>query len=966
MLPDIEIPRLSIVVELEKSDRSDIAEVLIDPVISKLTQANGIQDITATLDDQKVKFDLTFAFGTDMDFAYLEVTDLSEIVLKDNPYRYNRPVIIRHNLSDLPVLFIHISSNQTTTSSIEFSKLSDFAYNRLKRQLEQLPEVAFIDVAGGQFEEITVEPKLEKLASLKINESIIFDALERRNFDIRTYSIKNGNYYRTLRINSKIKSLEELQNIAIRVGSRVFKLHELAEVSVRLKSNNGQIYSNGNRAVTLAVIKSGSSRIEDLKQQINQVIRDTQAQFPTLVFDITRDQSQLLNHALGGLKMSLILGILFAGLTVYFLNRNIYHTLIILTNVPVALSITFLFFELFDLTINIITLSGLTICVGLMIDNTIIVLDNISRKQENQDLFLAAETGTQEVIRPLLTSLFTTCSLFFPLIFLSGLAGTLFYDQAMTISIGLIVSFLIAVTFLPTTYVHFRHSNLTYSKGRDYLLSWYHKTLSFTYKNSGFTILGFLVFLAISIVLFRSLTYKTFPKISEDYTVIELRWEEIHSTAQIQEHIHKIFEAFQDQLVTFNAYIGPNDFLLDESKDQKTNESKLIFKHKAEASYAELKQNFAAYLAHYHPYTTFEISQSKTSITYVFSTREKNQVTLYKRKDMGDPETAEKIISTINGIDPGINIQQAGTSEKVIVNYDEQKLLHYKVDKTSFTNRIRLLLDQLKTINSSDIQKPVTIISESDELEWQLASSQVLNKDSVFIPLRNLASLETRLVPTKRFFDRKGEFESLALKNMSDGHVIELKNCFKNEFRNEQLALDRNPSNQLKFLDELILIFLMSMALLYFILAIQFESLIQPLIVLSEIPIGISGGLWLLMMFGETMNIMAGIGIIFLAGIMINDSILKIDQINRLIETCPLDIAIKTAGKFRFNAILSTSFTTIASLVPIIAFGSLGSELQRPLALILVGGMVTSTIASLYLIPILYKLVYHKKNHIIR
>ncbi|MDW3194354.1 MAG: efflux RND transporter permease subunit [Cytophagales bacterium] len=964
ILPEIEIPRISIVLEFENSDHSDMANVLVEPMISKLSQANGLEDITAMLDDQKVKFDLTFAFGTDMDYAYLEVTDLSDVILKDNPYRYNRPAIFRHNLSDLPILFIHLSSQQSS-NSIEFSKLSDFAYNSLKRRLEQLPEVAFVDIAGGQFEEITITPKMETLASLKVGESAIYDALDRQNLDFKTYSIKNGNYFRTLRVNSKITSLEDLQNIAIQIGSRIFKLRELAEVSVRLKSNNGQIYSNGNRAVTLAIIKSGSSRIDELKAQIDQVIGDTQSQFPNLQFHLTRDQSQLLNNALGSLKMSLILGILFAGLVVYFLNRNTYHTLIILLNVPVALAITFLFFELFGLTINIITLSGLTICVGLMIDNTIIVLDNIVRKQSHQDLLLATETGTLDVVRPLLTSLLTTCSLFFPLIFLSGLAGALFYDQAMTISVGLMVSFLIAITFLPTTYVFLRNRHSTYSKGRDYLLAKYHQTLSFTYQNSRITLLGFLAFLMVSVLFFWDLPIKKFPKISEDYTVMALQWEEFYSTEQIQGQIQKFHEAFQEQLVTFHAYIGPNDFLLDESKDLKTNESKIIFKPITETPYQELKEQMQAYLSHYHPYTTYDIHQSKTSISYVFSTDEESDIILYQRQAIGDQSASEKIIAAIEEINSEIEAQRTVSREKMFINYDDQKLIQYNVDPTSLSNRIRLLLDQLrpKSINSGDLQESVRIISGSDELEQLLGTAQIINQDSVFIPLRNLISVKFRRVPNKRFFDQKGEFETLELKNMKEDQANELKKRFNREFRNEWLAYDRQSSRLFDFLNELILVFAMSIALLYFILAIQFESLIQPLIVLSEIPIGLSGGLWLLLLAGGTLNVMAGIGLIFLAGIMINDSILKIEQINRLKVSFSLDESIKTAGKFRFNAIVSTSFTTIASLIPIIVLGSQGSELQRPLALVLVGGMITSTIASLYLIPTIYKLIYNRKPH---
>ena len=962
MLPEVAIPRISVLIELKAQDGLDVDAGLIDPMITKLGQGYDVQDVVATLDDQKVKFDLTFAYGTDMDFAYLEVTELVEMVLRSLPYPYQRPVIFRHNLSDLPVLFIQITSDKVHSSELEFSRLSDFTYNRLKRQLEQLEEVAFIDIAGGQFEEITIDPKLAKLAALKANESVIFEALARQNLNMKTYSIKNGNYYRALQVTAQVRSLDELRKTAVLIGSRVFELHELAHISVRLQSNKGFIYADGHRAVSLAVIKSGSSRMGKLKQRVEEVLKHTQAQNPELTFQVTRDQSQLLDDSIGGLKTSLLLGLLFAGLAILLLNRNLYHALIILISVPVALTVTFLFFELFGLTINIITLSGLTICVGLMIDNTIIVLDNISQKQEREPLLVAAETGTLEVIRPLLTSMLTTCSLFVPLIFLSGLAGALFYDQAVTIAIGLVVSFLIAIIVLPTVYAALDLGRLTHSKVRTALLDRYHRLLTWAYNKAGLTLLGFLLFLAVLLLYFRQLEYNTFPEIKEDYTVLDIKWEDMHTGPGIEQQINALHERFRDEFVTFNAYVGPNSFLLDASKDQRAHESRIIFRPKATAQ--ELRQQLESYLAYHHPYATYEMTQSKTPVSYVFDTDEDTDATLYNRKGVDETTFTKQVVAKVESIDPAISVQSAGTVEKLFLNYDAQKLMQYRVDYTVFVNRLRLLVDRLQPEVNFDNQRgePVTFISGPENLESRLATSQIMNKDSVFIPMRNLVALERRQVPARQYFDRKGEFERLGIEGLPDEGTRRLQEILAPELRNGSLELDRNFSQRLGFLDELTVIFFTSIALLYFILAIQFESLTQPLIVLSEIPVGLSGGLWLLMLLGGTLNIMAGIGLVFLAGIMINDSILKIDQINRLRVEYPLEVAIKQAGKYRFNAIVATSFTTIASLIPLIMFEHLGSALQRPLALVLVGGMVTSTLASLYLIPIIYKWVYARET----
>lgn len=963
MLPDIEIPRISIVIELENHDRTNVEELLVAPLIDKLAQGNGVKDILATLDDQKAKFDLTFEFGTDMDFAYLEVTDLTEVVLRNNPYPNGRPVIFRHNLSDLPILFLQISSSQTEYSEIEFSKLSDYTYNRLKRQLEQLREVAFVDIAGGQFEEIVINPKMETLEALKVNESVIYNALERRNLNLRTYSIKQGNYYRTLQINSEIENIEALRNISILIGSRVFKLDELAQISTRLQSNNGLIVSNGDRAISLAVIKSGSSRIEELKEQVEVILKDTEQQFPDLKFQITRDQSQLLGESLRGLKTSLLLGLLFSGLAVFVLNRNIFHTTIILVNVPIALAITFLCFELLGLTINIVTLSGLTICVGLMIDNTIIVLDNMARKQGQQSFWMAAEIGTLEVIRPLLTSMLTTCSLFIPLIFMSGLAGALFYDQALTIATGLVVSFLIAITFLPTFYAYLSTRDFQYSQVRTVLRSRYHHSLSYIYNHAEISLGAFVVFLALSIWHFQKVQYTSFPEITEDYTVMDIQWEESSSSQLINNHINTLYSQFRDQISTFNAYIGSNDFILDETKGQRAHEARIIFRQKSTSTQSGVLDSIRSYLSYYHPYSKYETYQSKTPITYIFSVAQKAPVTLYQRKGLETTDYVGNVSKKLEQLDTGAIVQNTGTIEKVYLHYDPQKLKQYGVEFNVFANRMRLLLDQLQyeKLNNRDLRAPLTFTTESNQLIKKMATSQVINTDSLFVPLRNLVSIEWRSVPARRFFDRKGEFEPLEIKNMKSEHANQLTQLFSNEIRQGELELERNPSLQLDFWSELTFIFLISLTLLYFILAIQFESLVQPLIILSEIPVGISGGIWLLMLFGGTFNIMAGIGLVFLAGIMINDSILKIDQINRQRLTQPLEEAIKNAGKFRFNAIIATSFTTIASLVPLIAFDNLGSELQRPLALVLVGGMITSTIASLYLVPIVYKFIYKNK-----
>jgi multidrug efflux pump subunit AcrB len=978
LMPDIDIPEITVAVSRPDNSAREIENSITSILRRNLLQVPGLADIESESCNGSALLLLSFEYGTDIDMAFMEVNEKIDGSMISLPPDIERPRIIKASATDIPVFFLNLSLREEFYSVEKFMELSKFSETVIKKRIEQLPEVAIADITGQIKEEIYIEPDAYKCRSMGVGENDIRAAIERNNINIGSLLVKDGKYLYNLEFSSFLREVKDVADIFLKAGDKLVQLKEVADVGIRQQRPSGSYYNAGERAVTLAIIKKATARMADMEDNLGTLVDLFHTDYPDIEFEISQDQTRILDYSMSNLKISLIIGGSIAFLIMFFFLRDGKSPWLIGLSIPTSVLISILLFHIVGLSINIISLSGLILGVGMMIDNSIIVIDNITQMRDRgESVYNACIKGTNEVIRPLLSSMLTTCAVFIPLIFLSGIAGALFYDQALAISIGLLVSFLVSIMLLPTLYNQFFRSE------RDGAITRFVKKISFRnledkyeggmrffFRNRKLMITLFLLLIGVSVLFFILIPKERLPSVSQDELVVQIDWNENIDIAENSKRIMEVLNKYGHDIKQSNGFIGEQDFVFNRDFDQTYTQSRVYIKAESYDAFFRLNKVIGAYISEAWPDATVNILPQENIFEKIFAASQASlivRLSLLNEKQVPSIEEVARVRRDLISSWPESKTDMPATGEKVMVKLDQEKLLLYQVRPADLYSRLKTAFNSNRAgeLRASYEILPIVIVEDRQYISNIIAESFVKNSNGEEIPLKNLVKLE-------RVHDYKtikggmyGEYVPLNMdisSRIPDREIDKIRNKI-NDYDNISVRFGGSLISGQKIFREMIAIILVSVLLLYFILASQFESLTLPLIVLLELPIDIAGALLLLILFGGTINLMSMIGIIVMSGIIINDSILKIDTINRLRWSgMELKEAIYTGGARRLKPIIMTSLTTILAMCPFLFGHDLGSELQKPLALTVIGGMSLGTIVSLYFIPLAYW--YFNRNRV--
>jgi multidrug efflux pump subunit AcrB len=939
-------------------------------------QVANLSDITSESYNEYSIIKLQFNYGTDIDFAFIEVNEKIDRAMNLLPRELSRPRVIKASATDIPVFYLNLTNQNTgnyqvaSTQSAEqdFIELSRFARQVIRKRLEQLPEVAMVDISGLVNSQIVVIPDESKLKALNLGLQQLENFLNNSNLKLGNLLIKDGQYQYNVRFSASLSTLRDIENVNFSSNGKLFQLKDVATVVEQPQPRQGMIMANGQQAVSLAIIKQSDAQLKNLKESLYGLIDALQSDYPEIDFAVTRDQTALLDYSIANLGQSLVYGAILAFLVMFFFLRDYKAPFLIGLSVPVSLVLSLLFFYLLGLSINIISISGLILGVGMMIDNSIIVIDNITQHRERgSQLDPACIRGTNEVFRPLLSSVLTTCAVFIPLIFMSGIAGALFYDQAIAVSVGLFTSLLVSVTLLPVFYRLFYLKNkpgkinrLLEKINSAHYENWYEKGFHWVMRHQVFTWIIFVGLLAGTFIIYGQLTKKRLPQITQTEIILYLDWNQSIGLAENQRRIREL-TAQTKQKLDYTAFIGRQDYLLNQESEAGSNQAYLYLKFNHQSDLQEFQSMVPQYLSNNYREVIHRWQEADNIFNVIFP--EQEAPLLAKIRPVADlgAQGNQAMAAVVQEMDEQIPEAEAAIpwQEQLVIAVDPQKLLLLEIDFQQVHSQLANALNQREVFTIIDNQSftPVILGAKTATFQQIISQTFVSNKIGELYPLRELisihrdqdlkqivAGMEGEYFPVKVAAEKENVPELIEnIRSVVGNHALFEVDFSGSFFRNQEL------------LEEMLLILTVSLLLLYFILAAQFESFSLPLIVLLEVPIDVFGAFLLLLLFGDSINLMSMIGIIVMSGIIINDSILKIDTINQLRKKgFSLLRALQEAGKRRLKPILMTSITTILALLPVLLTGGIGAELQRPLALAVIGGMVLGTVVSLYFIPLCY------------
>ena len=990
LLPDIAIPEITVQLSAANTSACELENTMVKPLRGQLIQVSTLKDIHSESRDGAGIIRLSFEFGTNTDLAFIEVNEKIDAAMNFLPKETERPKVIKASATDIPVFYLNLTlkndSAYHSTQQQSFLDLCEFAESVIKRRIEQLPEVAMVDVTGILERQVQIVPDEDKLAMMGLTIEDIESALSSNNVEPGSMTVRDGYYEYNIKFSTLLRTAEDVENIYLRKGDRIVQLKDFCKVSIVPVKEKGVSVSNGKRAVTLAVVKQADENMDKMKNSLVSTMNYFQRVYPDIDFSISRNQTELLDYTISNLQQNLSLGFLFICLVAVLFLGDVKSPLVIGLSMVVSIIISFVFFYLCHMSLNIISLAGLILALGMMIDSSIIVTENISQYRERgYSLRRACITGTSEVVTPMLSSSLTTIAVFAPLIFMSGIAGAIFYDQAFSVTVGLMVSYFTGIILLPVLYL------LVYRTG---VRTWKWKWLSFKFNNpikdhtldrfydagidwvfshKTFSVLFCVVSIPLCVFFFFFIDKQRMPDIEENELIVRIEWNENIHVDENRKRVDELFKELDGQSLEQTASIGRQDFILNRERELSSSEAELYFRTETSTGIAPLEQEIYRRLKERYPLSVVSFTPPETAFEKLFVTGDPDVIAEFyarNRAQAPDAETIRKVEREL-AKETGINPTGIAFENQLNLSISKEKLLLYRVSynelyrvlKTAFReNSVTMLhsYQQYLPINISGNEKTVNRVLQETLVQIQPDSKG----DVEYIPLRELVKVTPAEDLKSITSGRNGEFVPFDFYGVRDADkLIKDVKRVAEETGDWDTGFSGSFFSNREMLDELVVILMISLLLMYFILAAQFESFLQPLLVLAEIPIDVAFALLLLWLCGHTLNLMSAIGLIVTCGIVINDSILKLDAINELRKAgVPLLEAIHEAGRRRLRPIIMTSLTTIFAMVPLLFSSDMGSELQKPLSIAMIGTMSIGTAVSLFIIPLLYWFIYRNKK----
>ncbi len=968
LMPNVQIPEISIYYSYDHLSVDEVENSVTSRLRGALQQIPGVDDIVTESEAGRGAIKLRFDFGASLDYAFVEVNQRIDQVMSGLPKELARPHIIKASTSDIPVFYIN-TRFVGVESDIRFMEFCNFLDAILIKRLEQLPEVAMVDVTGVYNGEIYIQPDETKLKAMNINLDQLSRVIGEHNSIVGSLSIRDGYYQYNVKFNSHLQDQDEIGDIYLNINGKLLQIKDIAEVGIRPRNKLGLFKMEAGQAISLAVVKQADARMSDMKREIDFLLSEFKDDYPEIEFSISRDQAELLDYSISNLRDSLILGVVLAIFVMFFFLQDGRSPLIIAISIPLSILISLLFFNLIGLSINTISLSGLILGVGMMVDNSIIVIDNINQhRRRGSTLFEACLNGTNEIVRPLLSSVLTTCVVFIPLIFLSGVAGALFYDQAIAVTIGLFVSLVVSITVVPVVFqLLFKNAKdgaftrfirlITWKNPEHYYSLGYHYVFSHRKLVMLFSVL--LLFLGAGAAYMLPMTHM--PELSKNEALLFVDWNSSIHLDENQRRCDIFIDRYDKQCLELNCCIGEKQYLLERGSKQRATEAEFYLRCDDENQLNQTLDSITIGIKSQFPDALIEKRNVQNLFEQIFQDEGAPLVVHLNDQDSRKLLSYERVtefVSKLSDTIPGMTINLPAIGEQLVLNFNVDRMVLYGVSHGNLINQLKKSIHKMEIgrLNNGNEYLPMVLTEEPKTIYQVLKEVEVSGVNNTRYPISYFIELSYETNYKQVFGYKGGTSIPLALDISSKEIPVAIEKIE---------AVAKSSDMDVSFTGsyfagketfwQMMLIALIAISLLYFVLASQFESLKMPLVILIEIPVDIALTMIVMWATGTSLNMMSMIGIVVMCGIVINDSILKIDTILRLEKDgYSLLEAIHEGGIRRLKPILMTSLTTIMALVPIFWGDDLGSQLQRPLAITLVAGMGIGTLISLYWIPLCY------------
>ena len=1033
LLPDLSYPTITIRTQYIGAAPVEVEQLVSKPIEESAGIVKGLRKISSISRSGMSDVVLEFEWGTDMDMASLDVREKIDTI--ELPLDVKKPLLLRFNPNLDPIVRLALSVPEASDN--ELKQMRTYAEEELKRQLESLTGVAAVRLSGGLQQEVHIQLNQEKLTQLNLNAELIRNRIAEENINLSAGKVIQGDKEYLVRTLNQFNSLEELGQIVVyRDAQTLVRLFEVAEIVDAHKERNDITRIGDQESIELAIYKEGDANTVAVARKVTAALEKLNEEGSKSELKVIYDQSEFIESAVSEVTSAALIGSLLSMLIIYLFLRDIIPTLIISISIPFSVIATFNMMYFADISLNIMSLGGIALAVGLLVDNAIVVLENIDRcRSLGMNKLDAAVTGTKEVAGAIFASTLTTLAVFVPLVFVDGVAGALFSDQALTVTFALLASLLVALTTIPmlasregfkalpplvektakpkpeTRVGKIKHYSATVFSFPFVLLfsylpsllltlgllitrfvSWltglvmrplsfsfnwlyhklesvYHVLLTQALKFKVLTMgIAILVTLGAASLL-PKLGMELIPPMNQGEFYVEVLLPPGTEVTETDRVLRKLALSIKDREDVKHAYsqAGSGGLMTSDTSRGGENWGRLqvvLADHSAFDAVASVLRT-----------TAMRIPELEAQIQHpeLFSFKTPLEIELIGYDLAQLKNSADNLVDALSDSDrfADINTSLRDGQPELSIRFDHERLAALGMNAPTVANRIAQRIGGTIASQYTVRDRKIDILVRSAIEERDQISdidSMIVNPDSNHpIALSAVADVSLKLGPSaiNRISQQRVAIVSanLAYGDLNEA-VLEARDILSKQTLPTSVQArfgGQNEEMEHSF-QSLQIALVLAVFLVYLVMASQFESLLHPLLILIAVPMAVGGSVFGLYITQTHLSVVVFIGLIMLAGIVVNNAIVLVDRINQLRQEGrdKMD-AIAEAAKSRLRPIIMTTLTTALGLSPMALGLGDGSEVRAPMAITVIFGLTLSTLLTLVVIPVLYALFDRKE-----
>ena len=972
LMPSMEVPAAVVYATYPGAGPEDIEQQVTKKLEGAVAGLSGLDTLQSTSSENMAMLVIRFTNDTDMDQAMTDLRDKVAQVKSQLPDDASDPTVMSIDIDSMPVVSVALRGN-------DLASLQSIAEDEIQPALERLDGVASVDISGGYEQEIAVHTDASRLKGYNLTISSIGQQLGADNIAIPGGDLDNGSQTLAVRTDGEYSSIDDVKNalISLPAGGTV-RLSQIADVSMQPKDQDAISKVDGEECIILSVNKqSGSNTVqiaELAKAEFDSLLKSNDS----LQWNIVMDQSDYINMTVDNAIQNIWMGVLFAAIVLFLFLRDFGATMAVTIAMPCCILFTFLIMNVLGITLNMMSLGGITLGVGMIVDNSIVVLENIfTYRADGYDRLEACTKGTGEVIGAVIASTLTTVAVFLPIALSGGMAGMMFKEFCITIVALLLSSLIISITLVPLLCYFLlggtkQQSIKPQGSGATPITE---KPLSRAYRSS----LNFLithrwagvaltvVICIVSVLSVSQAGMELIPEMDEgevSVTVSMPNGSTMEDTAAIEDRIAAIAVDTIPELEQIYYSTGSSTSIMSSSSGASVTIS-LVDLDQRDRSSADIAKQLRHDL---QDIAGCELTVS-TSSTMSMSTDSDISVELTGDDYDQLAETADDLANQISALPDAINVESSAGEQtpRVAVKINRENASRFGLNAATIGGLVRgeLTGSTATTLRMNGEEYDVTVAGDEDVATSldALRSMQIPTMTGGTVPLSMVADVYTELSPQS--IVRKNQKETVTITGESEsGDSNAIKEAVDDIVAKYELPDgvevgegDTAASQIAETTGTLMLALAVAIMLVYFILATQFNSFSLPIAIMLILPIGLLGSMIMLWPTGNHVSMVALLGVIILAGTVVNSSIVLIDYtLQRRQRGEDKNTAILNACPRRVRPVLMTAMTTILGLVPMVCSSGEGSEMMKPMGVVMMTGMVISTIATLFITPVYYSL----------